>query len=283
MSQTNRVFISYSAQDKAIAENINKSLLKSNVSTWIDYKELNTGESFSSKLNKSIKSCDFMIVLISKNSINSKWVMEETNLAFLYNTTIIPVKIESCEMPFFLKGYQYIDLSKKDYNNLDTLISELSEAPFIDFSALNALKFEHLVIDLLKKLKFINIVPEPNLKIKSNQPVSEPDISAIYNTNDPFGNPIEQTYLIEIKFYKKSRPDLKSLFQLAENLRILPDCVGLLVTNSKLTSASIEWLNDYKQKTGITIKIVDGAELQRQLIRFPDLIKRYFYSGGLHE
>lgn len=87
--------------------------------------------------------------------------------------------------------------------------------------------------------------------------------------------------MVEVKFYHKSRADLKSIHQLAGYLSYLPEhCKGLLVTNSQLTSAAREWLASAESKGRIQIRVIDGTELKRLLLQHKNLIYKYFLKSG---
>jgi hypothetical protein len=276
-----RVFISHSFEDSAMAARIQKCLDENGIPVWSQINNVKSGEELFSEIEKAIQTSEFMIVLLSANSTKSKWLNTELNLAIFKNITVIPILINDCEIPQVLKNYEIIDIRDNNINKLWSLFSQLSVASEIDFSKLTSSSFENMVTDLLRSLSFYDVRTE--FTTASERTSSRPDIIATYKTTDPLGNTEEHIYVVEIKYYKQSRPDLKSLHQLANYvLAFSKNARGLLVTNSMLTSAGSDWLSTFKSKTGIEIKVLDGAELQRHLIKHPDLVKKYFHSGRQH-
>jgi hypothetical protein len=51
---------------------------------------------------------------------------------------------------------------------------------------------------------------------------------------------------------------------------------GLLVTNGQLTSAARAWLESAEAKNRAEVRVVDGPELKRLLLRHKELIYKYF-------
>ncbi len=77
-------------------------------------------KSIVSKINEGISNCDFALLILSKNSLKSNWVLKEweTMLWDEINSgkvKIIPIKLYDCEVSKILQTKKYIDLSE-DYN-----------------------------------------------------------------------------------------------------------------------------------------------------------------------
>ena len=82
MSETKvKIFISYSHADRALCETIADALGKAEgLSVWYD-KELLAGEVYRNRIVEKIETADVFIVLLSQNSIKSKWVKKELEYA----------------------------------------------------------------------------------------------------------------------------------------------------------------------------------------------------------
>ncbi len=123
------VFISHNYKDKPLARKIAKELNKYGIKVWIDESEIKLGDSLIEKIRDGLDHMDFLIALISDNSVNSEWVKKELDIAM--NNEIegkrviaIPILAGKCELPGFLKGKLYADMSThRKYNeNISTLI-----------------------------------------------------------------------------------------------------------------------------------------------------------------
>lgn len=112
-----KVFISYTQQDKKHAELIAHRLREEGHEVWYDGWKLRAGDNLVEKINEGLKETDALIVIVSRNSLRSKWVMHEFSaLAFgeLSGKTnrIIPVLVDKSTVPEYLARYVYVDLSE---------------------------------------------------------------------------------------------------------------------------------------------------------------------------
>lgn len=93
------VFISYSHKDISNVEEIVRALKASlDMDIWYD-NSLRGGEHFFSVIADKILEYDYFIFVVSKNSVNSKWCIQELEFAMSENKTIIAVWIENCDLP----------------------------------------------------------------------------------------------------------------------------------------------------------------------------------------
>ena len=78
----NSVFISYATEDIGFAERLATDLRDRGIYVWFDQWELRVGDSLANRINHAIKSQSYIIVILSKASVNSPWVMSELNAGF---------------------------------------------------------------------------------------------------------------------------------------------------------------------------------------------------------
>ena len=88
------VMISYSHKDQQYANMIVAILEQNNIRCWIDYRDATPGINYAGSIVRAIKNSDFMIVILSNNSIESQQVLNEVNSAVNNGITIIPFKID---------------------------------------------------------------------------------------------------------------------------------------------------------------------------------------------
>ncbi len=271
-----QVFLSYASADKKIAHKIVNELRKRGIRVWFDAYELQHGDSIVKAIENAISASDYLVVLLSPNSVNSVWVQKELGATLSTeltsrDITLLPVLIADCDIPPILASYQYFDLRTDFEQGVARLVEQISIVPEIDFSELDWISFENLIVDLLTKLGFKDIERE----WASAGP--EVDFKAIYSRFDPLGVEVTETWLIEVKFYRQSRADLRSIRQLVDYLLRHPiRSKGLLITNGQLTSAAKDWLKLAEAKNRIEIRVIDGTELKRLLLQHIDLVNKYF-------
>lgn len=271
-----QVFLSYSSADKEAAQRIMAALRQRGVSVWADAYELQYGDSIADAIGETISASDYLVVLLSPNSVNSKWVQRELAAALssdlsARDITLLPVLIADCEIPPTLANYQHLDLRKSFEVGVDQLVEQIEVAPEIDFSQLDGSEFEGLVADLLTELGFEDVEREWAVRDYGV------DIKASYSHTDPFKARVTETWVVEIKFYRQGRADLKSVHQLVNYMSGLPARTkGLLVTNGQLTSAAREWLNSAEESGPVAVRVLDGTELKRLLLQKKHLVEKYF-------
>jgi len=114
-NQSIKLFISYSSHDKKIAQKIAKSLKNRGYRVWLDEWEIRVGDSIIDKIGKGIIGSDFLLILLSKKSVESKWVKQELNVAKMNEINknkvfILPVLIEDCNIPSMISDKKYANL-----------------------------------------------------------------------------------------------------------------------------------------------------------------------------
>jgi len=117
------VFFSYSHEDKdRFVKSFANKLINQGINVWVDYLDMLPGDSLVEKIfDEGIKEADVFILILSKNSIHSRWVREELNIGVINRISrdckLIPILIDDCEIPEALKSIVWekiIDLGSYD-------------------------------------------------------------------------------------------------------------------------------------------------------------------------
>jgi len=113
------VFLSHSSLDKPFVRHLAARLAQEGLSVWIDEAELNVGDSLIEKIGEAIYQTDFIIAVISTHSVNSNWVQKELQLAMTReirgkHVIVLPLLLEPCKLPFYLRDKLYADFTKLD-------------------------------------------------------------------------------------------------------------------------------------------------------------------------
>jgi hypothetical protein len=103
------LFISYCHDDLATAKRFAESLQREGFTVWWDA-SLRSGEAFDVAIENALRGASAVIVLWSKNSVQSRWVRAEATLADRLRT-LVPVMIEPCERPIIFELTHTSDLS----------------------------------------------------------------------------------------------------------------------------------------------------------------------------
>lgn len=110
-----QVFISYSRKNVAFVERLAKDLQTAGLKVWYDVSNLEVGKRWATEIESAIQQSQYFIVILSPDSIKSEWVEIEFLSAKKYRLKIIPLLLESCELPMWCINLQYIDVQGKNY------------------------------------------------------------------------------------------------------------------------------------------------------------------------
>lgn len=102
-----RVFISYSHHDATKAKRLANELVNVGIDVWIYEWGIKAGDCITEKVFPSIETCDVFIVMLSRQSLESKWVHKEIGIAIQRKLShcghvpfqIIPIRIDACKLP----------------------------------------------------------------------------------------------------------------------------------------------------------------------------------------
>jgi len=125
-----RVFISHNWKDKEVARQIAKDLTARGIGVWLDEAEIRLGDSLIEKIREGIDNVEYLLVLLSSASVDSQWVRKEVDTAMNQEiegkrVKVLPVLLDECDLPGFLKGKFYADL--KTMTNYDTVLNLIEE------------------------------------------------------------------------------------------------------------------------------------------------------------
>ena len=121
------VFISHSSRDKVLISRIAVDLALEGIPVWFDSWEMELGDSLYERIFDGIDQSTFLIVALSESSVQSKWVKKELNAALskeekLHQKIILPVRVDSCEIPLSISDRIYADLADGYPKFIDNLV-----------------------------------------------------------------------------------------------------------------------------------------------------------------
>jgi len=108
------VFISHSHQDKDFVDKLAAQLVLHKTYVWLDRWEIKVGDSLLGKVQEGIKSASALLIVLSKASVASEWCKKELNAGLMREldekrVVILPLLLEGCDIPVFLKEKKYAD------------------------------------------------------------------------------------------------------------------------------------------------------------------------------
>ena len=134
MSEEKRqVFISYSRRDLAFVEQLAADLKAAGLDVWYDLSGLDGGARWRIEIEKAIRESQYVIVILSPDSIASEWVEEEILFARNFGRKIIPLFYKQCELPLGYQTRHYIDVQganyKRNFNEILQALGFFQTAP----------------------------------------------------------------------------------------------------------------------------------------------------------
>lgn len=126
------IFISYSSKDKQFAMWISVDLKNAGYNIWLDEWEISVGESIPKKIETGVGGCDFLILVLSENSVQSNWVECEWHIKYWDEVEkgsvyVLPALKETCTIPGLLKTKRYADFTVEYSQGLEDLLISINK------------------------------------------------------------------------------------------------------------------------------------------------------------
>jgi len=118
-SMLQSIFLCHASTDKPTVRRIAEGLIKRGSRVWLDEAEILIGDSLIDKIQGGIQNSDYLGVVLSPRSVGSIWVKKEVEAALSQEidagrVKVLPILIEDCDIPLFLKPKKYADLRNDD-------------------------------------------------------------------------------------------------------------------------------------------------------------------------
>jgi tetratricopeptide (TPR) repeat protein len=149
------VFLSYDRDDMAKARSMAAALEESGHSVWWDH-NIRGGAQFSKVIEEALQAANAIVVLWSKNSVESAWVRDEA-AAGRDRGILIPVRLDRTEPPLGFRQFQSVDLSGWRGRKSAQKLRELLQA--IDGTAPISAPYEALAPASKKRRRKIGRMP----------------------------------------------------------------------------------------------------------------------------
>ena len=118
-----KVFISHSAYDKWVARQMSRLLEGAGHTTFLDEKDIKTGDSIDTAIQRHLKDSEHLLILVSPASITSHWVFIELGGAKALGKRVVPIlfHVGANEVPAAIA-----QLLARDINDFDRYVDELA-------------------------------------------------------------------------------------------------------------------------------------------------------------
>jgi Skp family chaperone for outer membrane proteins len=107
------VFISYSSQDKPVADAVCAALERASIRCWIAPRDVQPGRSFAGEITRAIQHSKVMVLIFSRHSNQSEQVLREVQLAANSHLHIVQFRIQdvipSDDLEYYLSAPHWLD------------------------------------------------------------------------------------------------------------------------------------------------------------------------------
>lgn len=111
----NEVFLSHSSADESFIDAIAEVLRRHGVPVWYSKTNIIGAQQWHDEIGAALNRCDWFVLVLSPNSVDSMWVKRELLFALQQNrfeNRIVPLLHQSCDynqMSWVLSSFQIID------------------------------------------------------------------------------------------------------------------------------------------------------------------------------
>jgi hypothetical protein len=131
------ILLSHNSTDKPFVRQLARDLGNQGIRCWLDEAEIRVGESLIEKIRSGIDEVDYVVVILSPDSVNSEWVKREVDVAMNQEILgrrlkVLPLMYRHCDPPGFLLGKFYADFT--DSSNYPASLERLVRSLGIVFN-----------------------------------------------------------------------------------------------------------------------------------------------------
>ena len=119
-------FLSYSRADEKFALRLAKDLRARGVAMWLDQLDIRPSEHWDRAIERAVRECRGLVVILSPRSVASDNVADEISFAIDSGKSVLPVMIERCTLPLRLTRMQVVDAIDNYERALEQCVAELT-------------------------------------------------------------------------------------------------------------------------------------------------------------
>jgi len=130
-----KAFISYSHKDKPFVSKLVGDLASMGANVWVDLLEMKVGDSIVQKIQDGIEESQWLVIVLSPDSVDSKWVKTELSAALVNELEkdmvfVLPLLYRECKIPLLLRDKVYADFTSSYDEGVKSLVNRIT--PDID-------------------------------------------------------------------------------------------------------------------------------------------------------
>lgn len=118
-------FLSYSRSDERFALRLAKDVRTRGIAMWVDQLDIRPSEHWDRAIERAVRDCRGIVVILSPRSVASDNVADEISFAIDSGKSVLPVMIERCTLPLRITRMQVIDATSNYEKALQQCVAEL--------------------------------------------------------------------------------------------------------------------------------------------------------------
>lgn len=124
------IFISHASEDNPTAKRLTKRLYEDGFDPWLDLERLLPGQDWNLEIEKAMRESGAILLCFSEESVSKEsYIQKEYKRAMRIQEEkpegtifVIPVRLDKCEIPFYLREIQWVEYP----NGYDRLVAALN-------------------------------------------------------------------------------------------------------------------------------------------------------------
>ena len=113
------VFLSHANQDRGFVDSLAEVMRRHGVPVWYSQTNILGARQWHDEIGAALRRCDWFLIVLSPQSVDSKWVKRELLYALdhnRYDSKIVPVMYQSCDyeekLSWTLSIFQMVDFTR---------------------------------------------------------------------------------------------------------------------------------------------------------------------------
>lgn len=116
-------FLCYSRTDSPAVLQLARDLKRRGAGIWLDQLDIRPGRKWDREIEDALRQCRAVVVVLSEAAVQSENVLDEIAFAIDERKVLIPVLLQSCQIPLRLRRVQHVDFR----DSYDAGVERLSE------------------------------------------------------------------------------------------------------------------------------------------------------------
>src|SRR5579864_2276977 len=124
------VFLSHSSKDKPFVGRLAIDLTIAGIPVWLDTWEMGPGDSLIDHIYGAIDRSSFLVIVVSADSVESKWVQKELKAAIVKEDRgegpfVLPLRLDDVKLPIAIADRIYVNFYNSYLDGFERLLSFL--------------------------------------------------------------------------------------------------------------------------------------------------------------